>query len=89
MKKWCFVAKEVKGGWRLKLAYGSKDYPVRGIVFKKMEDIEQLTHDGKVVFIHLKNSKYQVEEGKSIYQMGILKKNPTAKKCGMSRCNTN
>ena len=39
-KKWCFVAKEVKGGWRLKLAYGSKDYPVRGVVFKKMEEIE-------------------------------------------------
>lgn len=60
-KKWCFVAREVKGGWRLKLAYGSSDYPVSGAVFKKMEEIEQLTHDGKVVFIHLKNSKYPVK----------------------------
>ena len=87
MKKWCFVAKEVKGGWRLKLAYGSKDYPVRGIIFKNMEDIEQLTHDGKVVFVRLKNSKYQVEDGKSIYQMGLLKRKPNAERCGMSCCN--
>ena len=60
-KKWCFVAKEVKGGWRLKLAYGSSDYVVSGAVFKRMEEIEQLTHDGKVVFVHLKNSKYKVK----------------------------
>lgn len=57
--KWCFVAKEVKEGWRLKLAYGAKDYPVRGITFKTVEEIEQLTHDGKVVFVHLKDSKFQ------------------------------
>lgn len=76
-KKWCFVAKEVKGGWRLKLAYGSKDYPIRGIIFKKMEEIQQLTHDGKVVFIHLKNSKYPVEE----------KYTTSSEKCGMSCCN--
>ena len=59
--KWCFVATEVKGGWRLKLAYGAKDYPVKGIVFTTMEEVEQITHDGKVVFIHLKNSKYTVK----------------------------
>lgn len=76
MKKWCFVAKEVKGGWRLKLAYGSKDHPVRGIVFNKMEEVEQLTHDGKVVFIHLKDSKYPE------------RKDVTVEKCGMSCCNT-
>ena len=58
--KWCFVAKEVKGGWRLKLAYGAKDYPLSGAIFKEMEEVEQLTHDGKVVFLHLRNSKYPV-----------------------------
>ena len=77
MKKWCFVAKEVKGGWRLKLAYGSKDYSVRGIIFKKMEDIEQLTHDGKVVFIHLKNSRYPERD----------RITTSSEKCGMSCCN--
>jgi len=87
MKKWCFVAKEVKGGWRLKLVYGSKGYPVSGIVFKKMEEIEQLTHDEKLVFDHLKNSKYPVEQKMSIYEMGLLKRKPTAKKCVMSCCN--
>lgn len=50
-----------EGGWRLKLAYGSSDYVVSGAVFKRMEEIEQLTHDGKVVFVHLKNSKYKVK----------------------------
>lgn len=60
MKKWCFVATEGEGGWRLKLAYGSKDFPVRGIIFKKMEEVEQLTHSGKVVFVHLKNTKYPI-----------------------------
>lgn len=77
MKKWCFVAREVKGGWRLKLAYGSKDYPVRGVVFRKIEEVERLTHDGKVVFIHLKNSKYPE------------KKETTTEKCGMSCCKSN
>lgn len=57
-KKWCFVAREVKGGWRLKLAYGAKDYPIRGIVFKTVAEIEELTHKGKVVFVHLKNSAF-------------------------------
>lgn len=60
-KKWCFVATEFKGGWRIKLAYGPKDYILRGAIFKRMADIEQLTHSGKVVFIHLKNSKYPIK----------------------------
>lgn len=53
-KKWCFCATEIKGGWRLKLCYGSKDYPIRGLVIKNCNDVSKLTHDGKVVFIHKK-----------------------------------
>ncbi len=66
IKKWCWVATEVKGGWRLKLAYGSKDYRLVGAVFKTIEEIKMITkaHDGKVigkiVFVHLKNTKYPV-----------------------------
>jgi hypothetical protein len=70
MKKWCFVAREIKGGWRLKLAYGSKDYPVRGIIFKKMEEIQQLTHDGKIVFVHL-NDRCSVFGCPSVVATGL------------------
>lgn len=56
--KWCFVATEVKDGWRLKLCIGKNDFPISGIVIKSMEDIASLTHDGKVVFVHKKYSKY-------------------------------
>ena len=58
--KWCWLATEVKGGWRLKLCYGSKDVNLSGLVFKTIEEIEMITsgQDGKIVFIHLKDSKY-------------------------------
>lgn len=60
-KKWCWVATEVKEGWRLKLMYGSKDYNLSGLVLS-MEQIIQVTGKrGKVVFIHLKNTKYPVK----------------------------
>jgi len=62
-KKWCWLATEVKGGWRLKLCYGNKDVNLSGLVFKKMEEIEMITQGegGKIVFIHLKDSKYPVK----------------------------
>ena len=62
-KKWCWVATEVKGGWRLKLAYGSKDFNLVGAVFKTMEEIKKiLGEDGNnLVFSHLKNTKFPVE----------------------------
>lgn len=54
-KKWCWVATETKKGWRLKLAYGSKDYRVVGALLKE-EAIEEITQKGKTVFIHLKGN---------------------------------
>jgi len=59
--KYCWFATEVEGGWRLKLAWGAKDYPVTGVVFKTVEEVEMVCHSpkGKVVFVHLKNSKFK------------------------------
>ena len=58
--KWCWIATEVQGGFRLKLAYGPKDYTLPGLVLKTEEDVKMVT-DGKsggIVFVHLKNSKF-------------------------------
>ena len=60
-KKWCWVAKEVKGGWRLKLAYGSKDYNLSGLVLNMKQIIQVTGKRGKIVFVHLKNTKYPVK----------------------------
>lgn len=61
-KKWCWVATEVKGGWRLKLAYGPKDYNLKGLILKSYEAVEEITGTkGKVVFVHLKNSKFPIK----------------------------
>lgn len=53
MNKWCWVATETKKGWRLKLAYGSKDYNLKGLLLKYSEII-LITHNEKIVFVHLK-----------------------------------
>jgi hypothetical protein len=62
-KKWCWLATEVKGGWRLKLALGNKDYNLVGAVFKTVEDVEMVTHgnNGSIVFVHLKDTKFPVK----------------------------
>ncbi len=61
IKKWCWVATEVKGGWRLKLAYGPKDYNLKGLVLKTEEEVEAIVNGegGKIVFVHLKNTKFK------------------------------
>lgn len=61
IKKWCWVATEVKGGWRLKLAYGSKDYYLSGLVLNQKSLINITGKRGKIVFLHLKNTKYAVK----------------------------
>lgn len=53
-KKWCWVATETRKGWRLKLAYGSKDYKLVGFVSSQKEAIEITGKRGKIVFVHLK-----------------------------------
>jgi len=58
-KKWCWVATETKNGWRLKLACGSRDYKVVGILLDQKSIIEVTGTRGKIVFVHLKNTKYE------------------------------
>lgn len=53
--KWCWVATETKKGWRVKLAYGSKDFRVVGLLLSQKEIIKVTGKRGKIVFIHLKN----------------------------------
>ena len=60
IKKWCWVATETKNGWRLKLAYGNKDYNLKGLVLKT-DEVNAITLNkiGKTVFVHLKNTKFK------------------------------
>lgn len=55
-KKWCWVATETKKGWRLRLAFGRKDYKLTGLLLKEESDVKAITGTkGKIVFVHLKN----------------------------------
>jgi len=53
-KKWCWVGTETKKGWRLKLAYGSRDFNLKGLLLKEKELIQVTGKRGKLVFVHLK-----------------------------------
>lgn len=63
-KKWCWLATEVKGGWKLKLEIGKHTFkPVPNEVFKTIKGVENFANsfvpsDGKIVFIQLKNTKF-------------------------------
>jgi len=60
--KWCWVAKEVKGGWKLNLSCNNGHWNLSGAIFTSMEEIEMITQtSGKIVFIHLKNSNYPIK----------------------------
>jgi len=61
--KWCWVAKEVKGGWKLSLFCNNIEHKLSKALFTKIEEVEMITNrkDGKVVFIHLKDSKYPIK----------------------------
>lgn len=60
--KWCWVAREVKNGWKLSLSVGSQDFKLNKAIFTSIEEIETLTDtSGKVVFVHLKNTKYPIK----------------------------
>ena len=62
--KWCWLATEVKGGWKLKLEIGKYTFkPVPNEIFKTVKATENFANsfiqsDGKMVFIHLKNTKF-------------------------------
>lgn len=61
-QKWCWLAREVKGGWRLSLEIGKYTYkPNPNDIFKTTQLVESFANvfgKGKIVFIHLKDSKY-------------------------------
>lgn len=60
--KYCWLAKEVKNGWKLYLCVSNKEFPVTGALFTNMLEISQITgHKGKVVYSHLKNTKYPIK----------------------------
>ncbi len=59
MKKWSWIATECAKGWRLKLAIGEKDYNLKGLVIKTVEGVNAVAK-GNVVFIQLKDSKFEV-----------------------------
>lgn len=66
-QKWCWIAREVKGGWVINLCIGKIDLkPHTRKVFKTIKHVENFANSviessGKIVFIHLKNSKFKTE----------------------------
>jgi len=65
-KKWCWVAKETKKGWRLSLEIGKDTMRTSPqIIFKTVKAVEVYANsfipsDGKIAFIHLKNTKFPI-----------------------------
>ena len=59
--KWCWVAIEVKDGWKLNLSVGSSDFKLNGAIFTSIEEVENIFGKSKIVFIHLKNTKYPIK----------------------------
>ncbi len=61
--KWCWLAIEVKGGWKLRLCIGKYDLVVKPAkVFKTVKAVEKFANvfipsEGKIVFVHLKKCK--------------------------------
>jgi hypothetical protein len=64
--KWCWVAKETNRGWKLKLCIGNRDLKIvnpNKKYFKSTKAVENFcdsicNSDGKIVFVHLKNTRY-------------------------------
>ena len=60
-KKWCWLATEVRGGWRLKLGVGNNEFVVKGLILGQKDIINITGKRGKIVFLHLKNTKYPIK----------------------------
>ena len=60
-KKWCWLATEVRGGWRLKLVVGNNEFVVKGLILGQKDIINITGKRGKIVFLHLKNTKYPIK----------------------------
>ena len=66
-KKWCWLARETKKGWRLSLEIGNHTMKTpSNLIFKTVKAVESFANsitdaDGKIVFIHLRNTKYPVK----------------------------
>ena len=65
--KWCWLAKETSKGWRLSLEIGKHTMKTpSNLVFKTVKAAERFAEsctnaDGKIVFIHLKDTKFPVK----------------------------
>lgn len=51
--KACWVARETKHGWRLKLSVGADDYPIGGLLIKNRDGVDKVTTDLNVVFVEM------------------------------------
>ena len=49
--KWCWVAKETKGGWRLALAIGKQDIRLEGLILANENEVKKVAK-GNIVFVH-------------------------------------
>ncbi len=49
--KWCWVASETKGGWRLKLSVGKTDIRLEGLLLATPEEVKKVAK-GNIVFVH-------------------------------------
>lgn len=62
--KWCWLAKETKNGWKLSLEIANTTLK-SNVTFKTIKAVEKYANVftpsvGKIVFIHLKNTKYPI-----------------------------
>jgi hypothetical protein len=52
--KWCWVATQIAGGWRLKLSIGEKkanDINLSGLVLATEQEVKKIVKGG-IVFVH-------------------------------------
>lgn len=65
--QWCWLAREVKDGWKVTLEIGKYTFiPNPKEVYKTVKAVEKfansfLPSDGKIVYMHLKNTKFPIK----------------------------
>ncbi len=61
-KKFCWVAKEYKKGWRLGFGIGQKPPKYLDVWFKTEEDIDAAVYNSGIVYVCLSDSKSKLAE---------------------------
>lgn len=64
-QKFCWVARETRTGWRLKVCIGPNDYLLSGFLAKNPDEVKKLLK-GNIVFVHVAKQKNRRSHEKQV-----------------------